>query len=182
MLTVAELMQRDVITVDPDLSLRQLITLFDRKHISGAPVARGRHPIGVVSASDVLSFLAATPGVPVGREGFVEQGEARPPDDWEEGEVPADYFTELWDDAGADLSERFLETDSPEWDLLAEHTVDEVMTRAVATIPPGTEVHEAARYLLKRGLHRIIVVDAGGIQGILTTTDLVRAVAEGRLK
>jgi CBS domain-containing protein len=67
-------------------------------------------------------------------------------------------------------------------DLLNQYTVADVMTRDVLSQPSGTTLKKAAQYMLDRGIHRILVIDDGELQGIVTVTDIVRAVAEGRLK
>jgi CBS domain-containing protein len=68
------------------------------------------------------------------------------------------------------------------WDLLDEYRVADVMTRGVVSQPSNASVKKAAQYMLDAGIHRILVIDAGELKGIITTTDIVRAVAEGRLK
>ncbi|MGD2152686.1 MAG: CBS domain-containing protein, partial [Gemmatimonadales bacterium] len=67
-------------------------------------------------------------------------------------------------------------------DMLDQHTVADVMTREVLSQPSSTPVKKAARHMLGLGISRILVIDNGELQGIVTTTDIVRAVAEGRLK
>jgi CBS domain-containing protein len=181
MLTIADLMQRELITVAPGLTLRGLVELLAQSHISGAPVLEGEQLVGVVTASDVMSYLASLPGVPTERTDFVEQDEPPPPEDWTGDEPLAAYFTDTWDNAGAELPERFETTDSPEWDVLESHTVAEAMTRAVVTLESDTDLSTAARTLVDRRIHRILVATDGTLEGILTTTDLVRAIADGRL-
>jgi CBS-domain-containing membrane protein len=120
--------------------------------------------------------------VPTEQTEFLEQGEVEPAGEWEEGDAPvASYFVDLWDNAGADVYERIRSTTAPEWDPLAEHTVAEAMSRRVATLPPDTDVGTAARFLADRRIHRVLVMEGGSLQGVLTTTDIVRAVAAGRL-
>ncbi|HYL22738.1 MAG TPA: CBS domain-containing protein [Gemmatimonadales bacterium] len=183
MLKVRDLMSSDVIGVSPELTLRAAIELLAAQHISGAPVVAERQVVGVLSASDVLGFEAETPGVPTERTDQLEQGELEGPDEWtaEGTEAPAAYFSELWADVGADVSERISELDTPEWDVLEEHTVSEVMSRGVLAVSPDAEVAEAAQCMLTHGVHRVLVLDQGRLVGILTGTDIVRAVAERRL-
>jgi len=182
MLTVSDLMAPEVITVAPNLTLRDLVELLARRHISGAPVVQGNRLVGVVSASDVMSLLASLPAVPTERTDFLEQGEVVPAGEWEEGEeAPAAYFTDLWQDSGADLQERIQRLEGPEWDILEDHTVAEAMSRSVATLPLHSDLATAAQYLVSRRIHRAVVTDHGALRGILTTTDLVRAVAEKKL-
>jgi predicted transcriptional regulator len=157
MAEVRDLMSRDVVTVSPDLSLRDTVGLLDDRHITGAPVVSNGQVVGVISVSDLMSFEAATPGIPRDR-----------PRQW-------------WQDAGADLVERFQEVSSPEWDVLVEHTVSEAMNRSVCSIGPDADAAEAAAYMLRAGVHRLLVTDESELVGIITTTDIVRAVAEQRL-
>lgn len=181
MSTVREWMTSDVVAVAPDLTLRSAVELLAARHIGGAPVVAGERVIGVISASDILSFEASTPGVPAGDEGRGE-GELEQPEDWQEGDdAPAAFFTDVWPDAGADVLERFEETHSPEWDLLAEHTVAEAMTRRVTAVGPEKSVRAAARLMTRLEIHRLLVMDGGKLLGVLSASDIVRAVAGARV-
>ncbi|MGB5525303.1 MAG: CBS domain-containing protein, partial [Gemmatimonadota bacterium] len=58
-------------------------------------------------------------------------------------------------------------------------TVGSVMTAAVVSLPPEAPVQEAARIMVPAGVHRILVVDAAGeLVGLVSSSDIVRAVAE----
>jgi CBS domain-containing protein len=167
--------------MDPEVGLRDAIALLIDQHVSGAPVVAGGRVLGVVTSTDILEFADAAPAVPALRTDQLE-GEEQP-EEWEEGEAPPSaYFSEWWTDAGADVAERTERTDSPEWDVLAGHTVAEVMTRRVCAVRPDASVAAAADYMLRAGVHRVLVVDEGQLTGILTTTDYVRAVAQGLLR
>jgi CBS domain-containing protein len=183
MLCVRDLMTSDIVAVAPELTLRNTMELLAQRHISGAPVLAGSRLVGVVSASDLLSFQASNPCVPSGHPEEVEQGEIEPTGEWEEGlEAPAAYFSELWEDAGADVLERLEETEGPEWDALQEHTTAEVMSRSICSVGPETGIAEAAGFMLTAGIHRLLVVEGEKLLGILTTMDIVRAVAAHQLK
>jgi CBS domain-containing protein len=183
-LTVEAVMTRDVITVEPENTLREVIETLSAHNVSGSPVVSGGRVVGVISKSDVLDFLAATPGVPSGRVEFSEWGEVESAagGEEEEDEASTAYYTDMWEDAGADVLERFAESSTPEWDLLAEYTAGTLMTRKLEMIHPEATVAEAARKLLDRGVHRLIVTDDDQLQGILSMTDLVRLVATGQLQ
>jgi len=181
MMTVRELMTADVTTVDPDLTLRDAVDLFAQQRVSGAPVTAGGRVVGVLSTSDILAFQAETPGVPTERPAL-ELEEWNEPTEWVEGEeAPAAFFSEQWADAGADVVERFAEVSGPEWDQLAEHTVEEAMSRAVCSVRASVDVYTAADAMVRAGVHRLLVMDAGRLAGILSSMDIVRAVAEHRL-
>jgi predicted transcriptional regulator len=67
--------------------------------------------------------------------------------------------------------------------VLFENTaVQDIMTTKPFTIEPGADIREAARQMLYGDVHRLFVAEGdGSIAGIITTTDIVRAVATGKL-
>lgn len=179
-----EIMTTDVVPVSAGSSLRAVVEVLRGENVTGAPVVSGSDVVGIVSATDLLEFEASNPGVPSEQPSQLEWGEAEEeePEEWLEGEEPpAEFFVDLWPDVGADLRERFEEVGGPEWDVLEEHTVDEVMTHTLYSLAPDTDVREAARYMIDRGIHRLVVVEDSRLVGIVTTTDIVRAVAEGKV-
>ena len=182
MLKVREIMTADVLMLNPETSLRDAAEMLAAQHVSGAPVVEGRRVVGVLSASDLLSFLASTPGVPSERED-ADQGEwGEPAPETDEGvEAPGAFFTDMWDDAGADATVRFAESASPEWDVLSDHTVAEAMSRLAFSVPPGADIERAASYMRSAGVHRLLVVEDGALVGIVSSMDLARAIAERRV-
>lgn len=180
MLKLRDIMTTDVVTVSPDLTLHEAVELFAAKHITGAPVVAGGTLVGVVSASDLLEFEATAPSVPTERpmEGVEEEPEPEP---WVEGDdEPSSFFTEQWTDAGADVLARIETPDGPEWNALDDHSVGEVMTPKVLTLAPDVDVRTAAEYMRNEGIHRVLVVEGKKIVGIVTTSDVTRAVADDR--
>jgi CBS domain-containing protein len=49
------------------------------------------------------------------------------------------------------------------------------------TIAPEVDVKEAAQQMLYTGVHRLFVTTDDRVVGVISTTDIVRAVAMGRL-
>lgn len=181
MTTVQDLMSSDVLSLSPDLSLRAALELLAARHIGGAPVLAGQRVVGVLSMSDILSFQASTPVVPAA-EPDRPDNELEPPEEWREGEeAPAAFFCDFWPDAGGDVLERLEQTGTPEWDLLAEHTVAEAMTRPVIAVSPRTAARAAARLMTRFEIHRLLVLDGGRLRGVLSSMDLVRAAGMGRV-
>lgn len=179
MVTLHDIMSLDVETLSPEATLREVASLFADKHITGAPVVEGEKVVGVVSATDLLEFGAESSGVPRRREEQVEWGDFIEPEEWTEGdESPSAFFVDLWADAGADVETRLEESDGPEWNVLEEHTAGEVMTRTLCTLPSSASARDAAKYMLRAGVHRILVMDEGVLVGVVTTTDIVKAVAQ----
>lgn len=179
MVTLHDIMSVDVVTVSPDVSLRDVAELLADRHISGVPVVANGRVLGVVSATDLLEFDAASRGVPRERTDQAEWGSWPDTESWVEGdEAPATYFASMWDDAGADVRARLRATQSPEWDVLEEHAASEVMTRSVCCLPPDTGVPDAAEYMLRAGIHRVLVTRDERLVGMVTTTDIVKAVSQ----
>lgn len=182
MLRLKDIMTRELVTLSPDLSLRDAMDVLITQHITGAPVVSGTHVVGVISLTDLVEFAAGAPGVPTEREDMSDM------DDWENpGELPTDdeppsaFFAELWDDAGADVAERFAETEGPEWNVLEEHTVGEAMNRKVCSLPPDAPVDHAAAVMRRAGIHRVLVMEGAALVGMVTTSDITDAVADHRI-
>ncbi|MBV9880683.1 MAG: CBS domain-containing protein [Gemmatirosa sp.] len=178
MLRIREIMTRDVLTVSPSTSLQEAAALFAERHVGGAPVVAGGHVVGVVSMSDVLAFAASPPD---GHSAMDPDDDDAPPDEGDANEPSARYFTDLWDAAGGEVTERIADVARPSWDLLAAHTVEEVMSRSVLALSSDTSVLLAAATMQAADVHRLLVIDGSVLRGIVTTVDVVRAVAEGRL-
>ena len=141
MLALRDIMTREVVTVSPDLSIRDAMTLLTSRHISGAPVVAQETVLGVVSLTDLAELACSIPGVPVERPQQTALDDADEPREWlSDEEPPSAYFAQLWDDAGAEVTARLESTDGPEWNALEEHTVGEAMNRSVVWFPPGTPV------------------------------------------
>lgn len=172
-------MTLDVQTVSPEATLREAAGLLSDEHVSGAPVVAGSKVVGVISASDIIEFVADEPGVPTDRPQMAEPGEWPVAEPWAETDEPvAAYFTDFWGDAGADVEARMESPEGPEWNVLEEHTVSEVMTRTITAVDRDTPVRDAAELMLKAHVHRILVLEDGELVGLVTTTDILKAVSQ----
>jgi CBS domain-containing protein len=187
MLRVQDIMSPNVVTLSPDQSLREAVETLVACRIGGAPVVEGEEIVGVISAADILEFEAMAPAD--------EESEVEHPDEesevsldedeieeWQEGEdLTSTYFTDLWTQRGPDTVERIAARSGVAWDVLGEHVVSEAMSRTVCTVKPAAEVSWAAQRMLAAGAQRALVSDGKSLLGIITTTDILRAVAEQRL-
>lgn len=178
MVTLREVMSSEVVTVSPDMSLKETADVFVSEHITGAPVVSAERLVGVISTTDLLELE------PVGTR---SRAEAPAEVDWEdwtpvdaagENEPTSFYFTELWARVGPDALEQFKASESPESSVLDDRTVSDVMTRGVHGLPPTADVRDAAGYMLEHGIHRVLVLQESKLIGIVTTTDVMRAVAK----
>lgn len=65
-------------------------------------------------------------------------------------------------------------------DFLGAVVVKEVMTDEVVTIGPREDARQAARVMLERKIGCLPVVEGGRLLGLLSESDVLRAVAEGK--
>jgi len=82
-----------------------------------------------------------------------------------------------------DLIEAQAETrSSEERQVLLEQTpVREIMTPRPLMIEATAEVSEAARHMLYADVRRLFVQEDGALAGVVSQTDIIRAVASGKL-
>jgi CBS domain-containing protein len=158
--TARDVMQTDVRTVGVDTTLAELDRALLEARVSGFPVVQEGRLVGLVSRSDVVRQLG------------VEQSVA---------ETISDYYR----DVGG------IRAESPETiDAIARQVgarieklrVEDVMVHDLITVSPTDPLEAVARILVEERIHRLPVVEAGRLVGILTSLDLVRLIAEGRAK
>jgi len=180
MLKLRDIMTRDVVALDPTLSIRDAMELLANRHLGGAPVMAGGKVIGLVSMTDLLQFAASLPDPPVDRRIEMSWEEPEPRSTGDE-DADAAFYAELWSDAGAEAVEQFTAVDGPEWNVLEEHIVSEIMTRDVRSLTPDTGVLQAAAVMTAERIHRVLVMDGEELAGIVTLTDIARAAAAHKL-
>ena len=178
MVTLKEIMSSSVVTVSPDMSLRDVADLFVSEHITGAPVVSAERLVGVVSTTDLLELEPHQRGSRAEAPEEIDWDDWTPVDAAGEDEPTSFYFTELWARVGPDALEQFKSSDSSETSVLDDRTAADVMTRGVHGLEPTADVRDAARYMLDHDIHRVLVLDEGRLVGMVTTTDVVRAVAQ----
>jgi CBS domain-containing protein len=169
---IQEIMQRHVVTVSPDTSVRDLLRLLVANQISGVPVVSAQGKIlGVVSATDVI------------RLGAQEAEVANGPGFWEPLLVPREDFDEESAAPFFLLGEDWIyPTDPGEGGafrgLFDEVSVADIMTPAAFTVGPRETVGAVAKFLLQGRIHRALVVDGERLEGIVTAFDLLKAFVE----
>lgn len=211
MLKLRDIMSPDVISVPPEMTLRDAMTLFATRHISGAPVVDGRRVVGVVSTTDLLALASAVSIVPepgaappaaeeteVAIEPVIEGGAkaSRPAPSGaptEAGDVggwgelpgwtgtPAAYYREEWTELPPESAGPPSGASGSEWSPLDDHTVVEAMSDAVISLPPDADVVQAGALMDRAKIHRVLVVERGELVGIVSVLDVARAVAEHRI-
>ncbi len=185
MLCLRDIMTTDLIVISPEASVREAMELLTQRGIAGAPVVSGGRLVGVVTGTDLMTFAAGLSGVPTKRDTNSEFDADEEPcfnGVEREDEAGAAYFTELWDDAGAAVTERMAETGNPEWNALEAHEVSELMTRPpLHVLPPTASVQAAAELMARTRIHRVLVTEGEALVGIVSALDVVGAAAAGQL-
>ena len=174
-----DIMTRKILSVPPDLSIREAMGFLSSRHISGVPVVAGDDIVGVVTSTDLMAFAAELSDEAPARydEAVLDDPPAM------ELEPQGRYFTELWDEVGADSALRFTNTSGPALDVLDVHTVEEAMTREpIFSMPGEATLPAAAEFMRSHGIHRVFVTEKGTFVGIVTSTDFANAVASDKLR
>ena len=155
MLRIQDLMQSGVATVRTNLPVMALEQLLVREGISGMPVVDDGELRGVVSRTDIVRALASAEG---------------------NAEATLPYYHEV---AGALPGPSAAPHMASE--RIATLTVRDIMTRELIAVAGDQPVREVAQTMVSRGVHRVLVTAERRLLGIVTTLDLVRAIADGRL-
>ena len=182
MLRMRDIMTRRVVTLEPQMTLREAMEILVARHLSGAPVVSGDRVVGVISAGDLLSFAAAPSSD--------DERQAEPtivddwdePAEWEDDEASesASYFTDMWDEHTEDTNDVIDTQGETSSDNLSNHLVEEAMTKTIRWLSPDAEVRSAADMMRHYGVHRILVVDRGQLVGLVSAMDIAKAVADRR--
>jgi CBS domain-containing protein len=175
-------MQTDVVTAAPEMTARDLARILSDAGISGVPVATPSGDVlGVVSSSDLVRVAAEEREV-----GFSNAH-------WVPSDSAADAVEDDPDDEPADpLSSFFLPEEAPilepAWSPISDDdgpldrlTVSDIMTPVSFSVSPDASVKELAQFLVRGRIHRAVVMEDGRLLGIVTTMDVLRGLADGRL-
>ena len=81
---------------------------------------------------------------------------------------------------GAISNSDLMQAESGGTDLDAT-AVEEVMTRKTLTVSPDTELREAALAMEYGDVHRLFVQEHGALVGVISRSDVSRALATGRV-
>lgn len=174
---VKDFMTTEPVTVSPEATLREVAEMLIVHHIGGVPVVTaGRRLVGVVSATDLVDFLASSAG-PEPEEFDLGAWEERPAEEEDEAARAPSYYGGVWPAREGELPVLFGEAAGGGPDVFEGHTAEEVMTRTLLTIETAASVGEAAARMLEHNVHRLLVVERGQLEGVITTRDLIRLLA-----
>lgn len=147
--TARDVMQTGVVALGASDPLHVAQRLFYEEGIHGAPVLdEVGKVVGVLSSTDLLRAVLE-------RKDVEGPGPRPSPADLDE-------VAGAWSLAPEDFQER-----------VQEALVSEFMTESPVEVPPDTPVPELARLMRENAIHRVLVVEAGRLCGIVSTFDLI---------
>ena len=180
--SVRDIMTSAVVKLSPESTIREAMETLSTNHLTGAPVIAGERVVGLISMSDILGFLISSP-----KPSPSPEKEESPSEDWEDFEIPLDEDEEMQAAAlSEDVWEEWTENTEARVDLiepagdslLDQHTVEEAMSRELFATTPSSSIKAAATSMKKRGIHRLLVMEGKALVGIITVSDIARAVSE----
>ena len=154
MLRARDIMQVQVVTVNPSLPLADFEVMLEREGVSGTPVIDNAGLCGVVSRTDLIRTLADAVG---------------------SAEATLAYYQEVGGAAPSPTSAGRMASDQ-----VATKVVRDIMTTELLAVSGDQPVREVAQMMVNRGVHRLLVTEGRRLLGLVTTLDLVRAIADGK--
>jgi len=153
LLRARDVMQRAFVSVAPHTPILSVHRMFVELRIHGAPVLDSHgEVVGVVSTLDLLRAIRT---------------------ELEPGRLPS-ASTYFWDEATQSIGH----TEVPEGDALWRLIVRDAMSKSVISVAPDTSIGVVARVMFDQHVHRVLVMQHGKLLGIVSTFDLLSAVAE----
>lgn len=148
MTEVADIMQRDVVTVSPDADVETAVRLLREHELPGLPVVNeGGRCVGIVTESDLV----------------LREGDA---------DLHLPHHLNLL--GGVVFLESMSHFEERVQKAFASR-VEEMMTPDPVTIAPDASVEEAARVIAERRHNRLPVVEHGRFVGLVTRLDVLDA-------
>lgn len=148
MLTVKEIMTRDVLTAAPEMEIAEAANLLMSKNINGLPVVDGEGRLrGILCRSDIIAQQKKLP-------------------------LPS-LFTFL-DGYITFSSMKGIEKEARK---IAALTVADAMTRNPISVSPDSTIETVAALMVDRNFHTLPVVDDGAVVGVVGQSDVLGTIA-----
>ncbi|MBP2640363.1 MAG: hrp1 [Firmicutes bacterium] len=140
-----DIMVKDVITVSPEATIREIATVLIENKISGVPVvAANGNLVGIVTEGDLL-YKENNPRIP-------------------------DFINIL----GAIIYYRNVERYNADFKKLMAGTASEIMTAKTIVVSEDTEIDKIVGLMLEHDIKRIPVVNGGQVIGIISRADIIK--------
>jgi CBS domain-containing protein len=152
--TARDVMLTDVVTCSYAAPLSEVERLLVENRISGMPVVdEAGHVVGVVSVKDLI-------------ERYAEDPDARP-------RRGHGYYHLSLEDMDDEDFEAFTLPDE------GEETAESLMTADIFAVAADASLQQVAAAMTDNGVHRLLVQDGDKFVGIITTLEVLGAVAAG---
>jgi CBS domain-containing protein len=149
--TVADIMDRDPVTVSPDDDVETVLRLLKENELPGIPVVNeGGRCVGIITEQDLVI-------------------------DDEAGKLHLPHYIELF--GGVVVLEPLRHFEDRLRKVFASKAKD-MMTEDPVTVEASAPVAEAARLISERRHNRLPVVEHGRMVGIVTRVDVLEALTE----
>ncbi|MDP6558178.1 MAG: CBS domain-containing protein [Pirellulaceae bacterium] len=159
-LVARQIMQRNVHTIAPNVTLPDLEKEFIKEGVGGLPVVDTGKLVGIVSRSDIVRQLVLEHHVAERTSDFYF-------DDAGFHEIPLVTFDQIADRIG---------------ERIERLQVKEVMSHTLVKVSPNESLKMVAQTLADNHVHRVLVTEDDRLLGLVSTLDLVRLIANGRIK
>jgi len=148
MLKASQMMNKNYLTITPDMGVDELARLFSRKHISGAVVVNKKGKLlGVVTESDLIA---------------------------KEKNLHLPTVVSIFDAViYLESSEHFKD----ELHKMLASKVDDIYSREPVTIKFETNLSDIATLMTEDGVHFLPVMDGEHVAGVVTKREVIEALA-----
>jgi CBS domain-containing protein len=155
-ITAADLMTSKVVTLTPEMTLKEMDAVLVKRGVSGAPVLEMRRLVGVVSQADVVRALWE--GQKQASKIAAYHSSPFP--------IPIPALEKIARDAHQ-ISERMIQI-----------KVRDIMTKDPLVVHPDDPIEQVATRMVADQIHRLPVTESGSgdLVGIISALDLVRAI------
>ena len=152
-LLAQDIMRTTVLTVSTTTALSVVERVLSEHRISGVPVTdEAGHIVGVISMRDLIEHYSEDPEARSSHSvGFYNMSS----DEFLEGKVESLEIPEE-----------------------SEETAGEVMTAEVFAVNADADLREVCQKLVQLNIHRVLVEDQGRTVGLISTMDIVKALAK----
>ena len=146
----SDIMTKDVICVNPEMKINELDKVFIKQKINGAPVVdENSSLVGVVSKSDIVNY------------------------DFKKG-MHAGSISDYYRSTGIESQQMTEDSIEIDTSSIADTEVKDIMISNVITGNPDDSIHDLAKIMCEKKIHRFVIVEENKVVGIVSTLDLLK--------
>lgn len=153
MITASDIMETNIICINPDTDITRAVEVLLKNHINGVPVVdEGEELVGILCQSDLI---------------------------FQQKEVPIPPIFTILDGIIPLASSKKLDD---EFQKISATKVSDAMVTQVTTVSPDTPVSEIATLMVEKHFHTIPVLDGKKLVGIIGKEDILKTLVPGEDK